>query len=307
MSCHLIVRDDLLDRFHVNFLFVTAAFWHGLLLNTFVAPIGLQDFFYSCKLVPGILYEVSILHKQLDWSLTILVFDAERFEAILLLQLDTAINYNIRFQNPMTCRFERLVELALLMDILYLIRCLLLQLFVRQTNAEATACLVVLDVRIHAGVYRFKLRPRSTTFNGFFSKVTFQFLQWNPNLFTFVLAEVRFWSALFPHYRVVSMLLLYAWNLIMGFENGSEPSAALFDKIWLTVSSALDWQTVWSISASLIDDIITPETQLSLFGSFTVNCMALEHCEVQRLYNLLIRAGAYTTLSSQKLRAWLLL
>ena len=77
----------------------------------------------------------------------------------------------------MTCRFERLVELALLMDVLYLIRCPLLQLFVRQTNAEATASLIVLDVWIHAGVYRFKLRPRSTTFNGFFSKVTFQVLQ----------------------------------------------------------------------------------------------------------------------------------
>ena len=207
----------------------------------------------------------------------------------------------------MTCRFERLVELALLMDVLYLIRCPLLQLFVRQTNAEATASLIVLDVWIHAGVYRFKLRPRSTTFNGFFSKVTFQVLQWNPNLVTIVLAEVLFRSALFSHYRVVSMLLLYAWNLIMGFENSSESSAALFDEVWLTVSSALDWQTVCSIFASLIDDIITSETQLTLFGSFTVNCMALEHCEVKRLYNLLIRVGAYITLSSKKFRAWFLL
>lgn len=161
----------------------------------------------------------------------------------------------------------------------------------RHTCAEG-ARLVVLDIWIQTCVHCFQLRPRSTAFDRVFSEITFQVLKWNPNLLIVVLAKVWFWSGLFSHYWVIGLLLLYAWSFIMGFERGSESTAVLFDRIWLTLTSAHNRRTVCRIIASLTYNIIPFKTQLTLLSSLTINCMTLQHCEVKRLHNFFSRVGA---------------
>ena len=63
----------------------------------------------------------------------------------------------------------------------------------------------------------------------------------------------------------------------MGFKPDSEASSDVFDGVVLSFTSALKRRTVRMIIVPLAYDILVLETQLGLLGSFTVDCVTLEH------------------------------